>query len=124
MYEYSAKIVRVVDGDTVDADVDLGLDVHLNLRFRLYGINTPEIRSKDPKEKTAGLAAMNRLVALVEGKQVIIKTDKDKTEKFGRYLTTIFLSPSVMTRPAEEISINQILVNEGLAKEYFGKGPK
>lgn len=118
MYEYSAKIVKVVDGDTVDAHVDLGFDVGVNIRFRLYGINAPEIHSKDPAEKTAGLATMNRLIALAEGKLVSIKTHRDAKEKFGRYLAELY--PWLDPKAVPDKSINQILVDEGLAKPYFG----
>jgi len=116
MYEYVAKITRVVDGDTVDADVDIGFNVHVQERFRLYGINTPEVHSKDQKEKVAGEAAKTRLMGLVLGKVVAIKTMKDDQEKYGRYLATLVTD--------DKVNVNDLLVKEGLAKPYFGVGQK
>ena len=65
MYQYIAKLIRVIDGDTVDALVDLGFDVWVKKRIRLYGINTPETRTRDLEEKKAGIAAKERLETLI-----------------------------------------------------------
>lgn len=111
MFEYSAKVVEVIDGDTIDVVIDLGFNVLHTLRVRLYGINTPETRTKNKEEKQKGLNAKARLKELIEGKIVKIKTQKDETEKFGRYLGIIFL---------DENNINQQLIQEGHAVEYFG----
>lgn len=109
MYLYKAKIMTVYDGDTVTALVDLGFHVQKTIKVRLFGIDTPEIRGI---ERPEGLDAKKRLAELIEGKEVIVKTFKDKQEKYGRWLGIIFL-------PDDQLkSINDILVEEGFAKEY------
>ena len=114
MYEYSAKIRRVVDGDTVDITLDLGFDILYNNRIRLYGINTPESRTRDLEEKKRGLAAKDRVKELCPvGSSITLKTTKDGRGKFGRILGEIFVPGAVQ-------SINQLLVEEGHAVEYFG----
>jgi endonuclease YncB( thermonuclease family) len=109
MYEYAAEITRVVDGDTVHARVDLGCDVRLDMTIRLYGINAPELNT------AGGLEAkefVEREVARVAGK-VLVRTHKDRKEKFGRYLADIWTG-----NPATENSLNQQLVVDGLAVVY------
>ena len=114
MYEYSATIRRWVDGDTVDVTLDLGFDILYNNRIRLYGINTPESRTRDLEEKERGLAAKDRVKELCPvGSSVTLKTTKDGRGKFGRILGEIFVPGAVQ-------SINQLLVEEGHAVEYFG----
>ena len=114
MYEYSATIRRWVDGDTVDVTLDLGFDILYNNRIRLYGINTPESRTRDLEEKKRGLAAKDRVKELCPvGSSVTLKTTKDGRGKFGRILGEIFVPGAVQ-------SINQLLVEEGHAVEYFG----
>ena len=114
MYEYSAKIRRWVDGDTVDVTLDLGFDILYNNRIRLYGINTPESRTRDLEEKKRGLAAKDRVKELCPvGSSITLKTTKDGRGKFGRILGEIFV-PGVVQ------SVNQLLVEEGHAVEYDG----
>ena len=114
MYEYSATIRRWVDGDTVDVSLDLGFDILYNNRIRLYGINTPESRTRDLEEKKRGLAAKDRVKELCPvGSSITLKTTKDGRGKFGRILGEIFVPGAVQ-------SINQLLVEEGHAVEYFG----
>ena len=88
MYEYSCKIVRVVDGDTVDVDIDLGFGVWMhNERVRLHGIDTPESRTRDLEEKKFGLLAKDQVKHfLPEGSIQTLVTVKDKVGKFGRIL--------------------------------------
>lgn len=88
MYEYVGTIIKVVDGDTVDVNVDLGMDVHCNQRFRLLGINAPEHGNPAGDASTAWLKTL-----LLVGDTVIIRTHKDKREKYGRYLATIEAAP-------------------------------
>ena len=119
MYEYQAKYIKVVDGDTVDLDIDLGLDIHHQVRVRLYGINTPELHSSDSevlkKAKEAKLFLFNILtLPNLRSKDLLIKTQKDKTEKYGRYLAEIFTD-------GDPVSVNQKLIDAGLAVPYFGK---
>ena len=118
MYEYKAKVTRVVDGDTVDALIDCGFSVFRKERIRLYGINAPESRTRDKEEKKRGLAAKARLKELVkQGKnQVIVQTQIDKKGKFGRLLGELFNSEVDAYK-----TYNEILVDEGHAVEYFGK---
>ena len=111
MFEYNAEVLRVVDGDTLDARIDLGFDVHVNKRIRLMGIDTWESRTRDKAEKVKGLAAKARLKEL-------LKQDKDKfklishgTGKFGRVLGDIESSVG---------NVCDILVEEGHAYSYFG----
>ena len=112
MHEYNAIVRRVVDGDTMDVTLDLGFDILYNNRIRLYGINTPESRTRDLEEKKLGLAAKDRVKELCPvGSSVIIKTTKEGRGKYGRILGEIFVG---------EVNINQQLVTEGHAVEYFG----
>jgi len=113
MYEYNCKIVRVVDGDTVDVDIDLGFDTwKCGERIRLYGVDTPECRTRDAQEKAAGLLAKKFVEdALHVGGTYILST-REKG-KFGRYLGVIMLS--------DKTSINAALVKERLAVPYYGQ---
>ena len=108
-YVYSAMITRVVDGDTVDAIVDLGFTVSVNIRFRLYGIDTMETNDKDLAKRDLGLKAKLLVNDLVLGKEVTLKSYK--TDKYGRWLAEIFV---------DGVSVNSKLIAEGLAVEYFG----
>ena len=111
MYEYRCTLRRVVDGDTIDVDVDLGFKVTLsNERVRLQGINTPESRTKNKAEKILGLAVKERLKELLP-KKFTIKTTKDGKGKFGRILA----EPIV-----DGVNICQKMVDEGHARNYFG----
>lgn len=115
MYTYQATIERVVDGDTLDVLIDLGFDIHIRQRLRLYGINTPESRTKDLQEKARGLAtkAFVHDWSLTNNK-VYVKTIKDATEKYGRILAYVY--PDVEMR----LSLNEQLVDAGHAVPYFG----
>jgi len=109
MYTYKATIIDVYDGDTVTALVDLGFHTKVQLRIRLFGINTPEIRGK---ERESGLKARDRVNALIMGKEVVLKTHRDRQEKYGRWLAEIFL-------PGSEVSINTLLIEEGHAVPFM-----
>jgi len=113
MYKYQCELIRVIDGDSLEANVDLGFDVFKKVSIRLYGIDTPEIRTRDINEKVWGIAATERVKELLKANGnsfVIISRDYDK---FGRSLAEIYL----MT---EDRTLNQILLDEDLAKEYYG----
>ena len=88
MYEYKCKIVKIIDGDTVDVDIDLGFGVWLHKeRIRLYGIDTPESRTRDLDEKVYGLKAKELVETLMPvGSIQTLITEKDKSGKFGRIL--------------------------------------
>lgn len=115
MYTYKARLIRVIDGDTVDAEIDLGFGVYMKQRVRLYGINTPDSRSKDQTERESGLASKQRLTEVLS-KEFIIETILNKRGKFGRILGVIYITKET----GERESVNNILVAEGYAKEYFG----
>jgi micrococcal nuclease len=113
MYEYDCRIVRVVDGDTVDVDVDLGWSTwRCGERIRLYGIDTPECRTRDAEEKAAGVLAKEFVEETLHVGGTYKLTTKEKG-KFGRYLGVIMLS--------DKTSINAALVSEHLAVPYFGQ---
>ena len=113
MYEYNCKIVRVVDGDTVDVDIDLGFDTwKCGERIRLFGVDCPECRSRDKEEKAAGLAAKDFVKRLLHDGGTYTLTTKEKG-KFGRYLGVIMLS--------DKTSVNAALVSENLAVPYHGQ---
>ena len=107
MYEYSAKVKKVYDGDTITVDFDLGFGIILRKqKIRLVGINAPEVRGK---QREAGLKTRDSLRARILGKTVTIKTSKDKKGKYGRWLGEVYI---------KDENINQWLLNEGLASEY------
>ena len=88
---YQAKVLNVIDGDTLDLLVDLGFNVHHQIRVRLNGLNTPEKRSSDIREKELGLKATSFTSDWVARHPVVhVSTSKDKKEKFGRILALVF----------------------------------
>lgn len=109
MYEYHAMVLKVKDGDTIDVMIDLGLNTFSRKTIRLFGIDTPSVIKL--VERSRGEAAKDRLIDLILGKQVIIKTHLDKTGKYGRLLGEIFV---------DDININQLLIEENHAHAYFG----
>ena len=116
MYEYNCKIVRVVDGDTVDVDIDLGFNHWIHgERIRLFGVDCPECRSRNKEEKAAGLAAKNFVKGLLHDGGTYTLTTREKG-KFGRYLGVIMLS--------DNTSVNAALVSEHLAVPYSGQNKK
>jgi micrococcal nuclease len=118
IYEYNARLTRVVDGDTVWLDVDLGFGVHTNADFRLFGIDTPEVIGTT---RVAGLAAKVELERLLALGTLRIQTHKgDESDKYGRWLADLFVRQGDGT----ELHVNGRLVSGGFAKAYFGKGPK
>jgi micrococcal nuclease len=116
MYEYNCTIVRVVDGDTVDVDIDLGFDTwRRGERIRLYGVDTPECRSRSATEKKAGLLAKGFVMQMLHEGGTYKLTTKEKG-KFGRYLGTIKIDG--------ELTINAALISEHLAVPYSGQNKK
>ena len=117
MYEYRVKqVLRVVDGDTIDVDIDLGFDISFTSRVRLAGIDTPESRTTDKREKVLGLEVKQRLKELLsKSSSLVIKTEKpDSTEKYGRILGWLFIDGA-------EKSINEGLIADGYAWGYMGE---
>ena len=119
MYDYKAKLLRVVDGDTVDAEIDLGFDISVKKRIRLVGINTPECRTRDLEEKAKGLAAKDRVKAILAENP---KFNLESTElgKYGRVLGKIHINILDGTESLTQICLNDQLVKEKHAVEYFG----
>ena len=116
MYEYRVQILKIVDGDTVDVDIDLGFGIWLrNERVRIMGIDTPESRTRDKVEKVFGLAAKKRLKELL-GKTAVLQTQvskdgEDLKGKFGRILGDFVTGDSTVTK---------IMIDEGYCVPYFG----
>lgn len=119
MYEYKINLLRVIDGDTIDAEIDLGFDVKVKKRIRFLGINTPESRTRDLEEKARGLAAKDRVKALLEGCNNIHLTSHG-VGKFGRCLGEIMLDRVDGKESLTLVSINELLIKEGHAVKYDG----
>ena len=122
MYEYRCKIVKIIDGDTVDVDIDLGFGVWLrDERVRMMGIDTPESRTSDKVEKLFGLAAKEKLKSIL-GENPVLKTQvnkdgEDMKGKFGRILGDfdVYDADKDAWRPATDV-----LIETGNAVAYFG----
>ena len=111
MYEYAAKLIRIIDGDTFVAELDLGFKTHKVETIRMAGINTPESRTRDLEEKCHGLAAKKFLGALLVGAGNLVVTVKD-IGKFGRALGVVY---------ADGLNINFELIDKGYAYPYTGE---
>ncbi len=109
------QIHKVVDGDTIDADIDLGFDISLTKRIRLAGVDTPESRTKDEYEKKLGLESKEWLKNRLQfAKDIIIKTElPDSTEKYGRIIGHLYIN-------SEATSLNDQMIAEGYALAYDG----
>jgi micrococcal nuclease len=116
MYEYRVKnVTKVVDGDTIDVDIDLGFNISYSQRVRLAGIDTPESRTSDKAEKVLGLESKEYLkYKLKDAKIVVIKTEKpDSSEKYGRILGWLYVDGNT-------VSVNDQMIEEGYAWGYLG----
>jgi micrococcal nuclease len=116
MYEYHVKkVTNVVDGDTIDVEIDLGFDISFSSRVRLAGIDTPESRTTNKAEKVLGLESKEYVKSKIkDAKEVVIKTEKmDSSEKYGRILGWLFLDGS-------KISVNEQMIADGYAWGYLG----
>ena len=120
MYEYKCTIVKVIDGDTVDVDIDIGFGVWLKKqRIRLYGIDTPESRTRDLEEKKYGLIAKEFVEAsLPVGSTRTLTTVKDKTGKYGRILGKFKAFDSYTDA---WVNLNQWMIIKHLGVEYHGQ---
>jgi len=118
MYEYRCNVVHIVDGDTVDVDIDLGFGVWMKKqRIRLYGIDTPESRTRDLEEKKYGLAAKAFLTGMLDDEAgITLKTHKDAEGKFGRILGELWRT----TNYADQ-SINEYMIEKHHAVRYMGQ---
>jgi endonuclease YncB( thermonuclease family) len=113
MFDYKCKVKRIVDGDTLDAYIDLGFDVWVTKRIRFMGIDTPESRTRDKVEKRYGKGAKHRLVDMLEGNDNKFIVRSHGTGKFGRVLGELYI-------PEFECSLNEQMITEGHAVAYFG----
>lgn len=116
MYEYRVKnITKVVDGDTIDVDIDLGFNISYSQRVRLAGIDTPESRTTDKFEKSLGLESKEHLkYKLKDAKLIVIKTEKpDSSEKYGRILGWLYVN-------GDTVSVNDHMIEDGYAWGYLG----
>lgn len=114
MYEYRAKVTKVVDGDTIKADIDLGFDLFLsNQTIRLYGVDAPESRTKDLEEKYYGNLSKQFINDYCpKGTYITLRTHLDKKGKFGRILGEIIVN---------KVSLNELMIQENFAVEYQGQ---
>ena len=113
MYTYNAKVERVVDGDTIDALVDLGFDTWKKVRIRLHGIDAWESRTRNLEEKKKGLAAKEFLINKLESNDNKFVLKSHGVGKYGRCLGELFLQENGW-------SLNEILITEGHSKKYIG----
>lgn len=114
MYEYHVKQVnKIVDGDTIDVDIDLGFSISYSSRVRLAGIDTPESRTSDKYEKKLGLESKEWLKkALSNANKIIIKTElPDSSEKYGRILGYLYV---------DDVNLNMVMIDQGYAWPYMG----
>jgi micrococcal nuclease len=120
---YGAKLLKVIDGDTIELMVDLGFNIHHKMRVRLYGINTPESRTKDLAEKELGLKAKKFTEDWFTNHQwVFVNTIPDKNDKYGRILARIYSSDKV--DDPKTACLNLDMIQSGNAREYYGIGDK
>jgi len=125
-YQFPVVITRIVDGDTVDARIDMGFKIVYEERIRLLGLDTPESFTSNKKEKVLGLEAKARIKELIAEanvlpkkrgkKDVVLKTSKHGKGKFGRILGEIWINANT----GEGINVNQALIDEGHARQYMG----
>jgi micrococcal nuclease len=116
MYEYQARVINVVDGDTVDMAVDLGFGISKVLRLRVFGINAPERRGAERLRGELATDLLRDLLAQAQDGIVLVLTIKDKQEKYGRYLARIL----VPTAEGDVVDVGARLIAEGLATPYEG----
>ena len=114
MHEYKSKVTKIVDGDTIKCDIDLGFDIVLsNQTVRLYGIDTPESRTKDLEEKFYGNISKQFLNDYCpKGSYITLRTHLDKKGKFGRILGELIVN---------KVNLNEQMIEENLAVEYHGQ---
>lgn len=112
MFEYTARVIRVIDGDTLELDIDLGFRTHQHVKARLAGVDAPEMRTAE------GRTARNWLTEQA-GNDVLVHTEKDRTEKYGRYLVWIWASAEAQVCE-RDTSINLAMVDAGMARLYTG----
>ena len=122
MHEYKAKVTKVVDGDTIKCDIDLGFDIVLsNQTIRLYGIDTPESRTRDLEEKYYGNISKQFLNDYCpKGSYITLRTHLDKKGKFGRILGELII-PNYIDGSGNPMNLNEVMVQKHLAVKYHGQ---
>jgi micrococcal nuclease len=120
MYNYNAKCIKVVDGDTIDAEIDLGFDIKVTKRIRLGGINAPESRTRNKVEKKLGLAAKERLKEMLDGAANCFELESQEIGKFGRVIGKLLIDKIAGKDVITKVCVNDCLVKEGYAVEYDG----
>ena len=116
MFEYRVKqVIKVVDGDTIDVDIDLGFSISYSQRLRLAGIDTPESRTTDKLEKSLGIESKEYLKSkFKDAKDIVVKTEKpDSSEKYGRILGWVYVN-------GDSKSLNDQMIEDGYAWGYMG----
>tara|TARA_R100001163_G_C5022196_1_gene164707 strand:+ start:180 stop:548 length:369 start_codon:yes stop_codon:yes gene_type:complete len=119
MYRYNAKLLRVVDGDTIDVMIDLGFDIQIKKRVRFLGINAPESRTRDLEEKKRGLAAKERVKCILAENETF-EVHSEELGKYGRVLGSIYITKLNKKDFLTKKCLNDILVSENHAVVYFG----
>jgi len=114
IYQYKAKLIRIIDADTIVADIDLGFNVWVKNTIRLFGINAWEVRTRDLEEKAKGILATERLTQLLAGAQNQFILESRGIDKYGRSLGIIFIKTS-----ESQINLNNLLLTEGHAVAYL-----
>jgi len=117
MFEYRVKqVTKIVDGDTIDVDIDLGFSISYSQRLRLAGIDTPESRTSDKFEKSLGIEAKDYLkYKFKDAKEIVVKTEKpDSSEKYGRILGWVYIDGNTK-------SVNEQMIEDGYAWSYMGE---
>lgn len=110
-YTFKAFVTNVIDGDTIDVDIDVGFNIKMRHRIRLLGVNTAEMTSKILEEKNLAIAAKQYTFNSVLNKEIILTTQK--SDAFGRYLGEVFY-----IKNNEQVSLNKELLSLGLAREF------
>jgi len=116
LYHYRGKVLRVIDGDTLDIEFDLGLSIYAKRRIRLKGIDTPEIfgMKKESEAFQKGMEAKAFVTERLMGKPIWVQTFRDKTGKYGRYIADVFFQDG----EGKHVNICQLLLEDGLAEKW------
>jgi len=111
-YIYKIEVLRVIDGDTIDAEIDLGFDISIQKRIRLHGINAPEVRTRDKEEKARGYKAKEYLESIIKQQNNVLYLKSMDKGKYGRCIGILF------EVDFDNCSINDDMIHEGHATPY------